>query len=603
MNIIKASMLILFVVQGFNLEQAKRPISQEKKSFIQKNVSRNVVLSSNLSNYVDNNFHVKLIQPDSASQVTSFTPTFVWHPVKGRKQIEYRLLIAKIDGRIIFDKWIGSDTSCTISTPNAMEDLNPYYWTVYASSGDQQAQSPVWSFWVDQEKVTDLAVQNIVLEQKKSQWKPGEEIKIVATVQNSGPINAEGCYVTLYSGNINRNYFNYAAHRKTIALDTVFISALPLNMPQSITLSARLPSGFNHLFIRIDPTPGQKDVIYSNNFSEGIKIQTEDRRLALKCLCLIYPNYVDPESGEKRLTESDLNTLHQNIIASQRYFWDHTHIIQIHFDTLLVDRLLSIKNFTYQNDQWGFYLSPAQINQDLRRRNISKGEYDFVFVYYSWWNSKSFWSGYSGYSFNKARLFNQKFPFLAQPVTIGQIEDEKTAVHELLHLIDELYEENGEPQFHSPHHRVLYTTFEKDEDYYDWILETWPTDRWFNLKIGQIIPQQDAFWSLEPFKRDLKPKMPILSQNYPNPFNKMTAIVYRIPQPNSPPMSIKIKLVICDLFGNPVRTLVDHLQNPGTYRVYWDGKDQQGNTVSSSIYLYELTAGEQRQVKKLLFIQ
>ncbi len=603
MNILKAITLTLFAAQSLILDQAKDPTIGADNFIMQSNAIDNVKLRSTSSNRADSDLRVKLIQPDSASQVTSFTPTFVWHSVKTNGPIEYRLLIAKIDGRVIFDKWIGADTSQTIASPNTFEDLNPYYWTVYASSGDWQVQSSIWSFWIDQNKVTDLAAQNLVLEQEKSQWKPGEEIKITATVQNSGPIVAEGCYVILYSGNTNRNYFNYAAHRKTIALDTVFIQSLPLNKPQTITLSTRLPSGFNHFFIRIDPDPGLKDVLYSNNFNEGIKIQTENRLLALKCLCLIYPNYLDPESGEKKLIDSDLNVLQQNITAFQRYFWDHTHIIQIQVDTLVIDRMLSVKNFTYQNDQMGFYLSPLQINQDLKRRSIAKKDYDFVYVYYSWWNTKSTWSGYSGYTFKEASLFKQKVPFLAQPVVTGQVDDEKTAIHELLHLFDNIYEANGERRFYSPHHRMLYSTFDRNEEFYEWMLETWPTDRWFDLKIGQIIPRQEAIWSLDPFKKDIESKALILSQNYPNPFNKITAITYRIPTSASRSGSNKVRLVIYDLWGNRIRTIVDYKQNPGTFRVYWDGKDQQGNVVSSGIYFYALTADEQRQVKKLLFIR
>jgi hypothetical protein len=556
-----------------------------------------------LSNQIENNSHIKLIQPDSASQVNTFTPTFTWRAVKAKRLVEYRLLIAKIDGKIIFDQWVGQDTSYTISAANYFEDLNPYYWTIYASYDDRQVQSPVWSFWVDQDVVTDLTVSNIVLEQEKSSWNPGDEVKIAVIVQNSGPINAEGCIVTLYNGNINQNYFNYAALRKTIALDTVFIPALKMNDPQTITLRARLPYGLNHFFVRIDPAAGMKDVIYSNNFSKGITIQTEDRLLSIKCLFIIYKNYFDPEAGEKRLNENDLDTLNNNIINLQRYFWDHTNIIQFQVDTLLFDRMLTDKNFTYQDNQWGYFLSPVEVNADLVWRNINESGYDLVFVYYSWWNSKSSWSGYSGYTLKDAKLFNGKLPFLAQPVTTGHIENEKTAIHEFLHLLENQYEENGEHQFYSPHHRVLYTTFDKDEDYFDWILETWPTNKWFNLKIGQTVSRNDVTWMFEPTKISDEPKRLILSQNYPNPFNKITTIIYKVPQFNLSSTGVRVRLVIYDLLGNQVRTLVNTIQKPGTFRVYWDGKNQKGHIISSGIYFYEIKANEQRQVKKLLYIR
>jgi len=561
------------------------------------------LILSVLSNQIDYHSSVQLIQPDSASQVTTFTPTFVWHAIKSASLVEYRLLIAKIDGKIIFDQWIGSDTSYTITSPNDFEDLTPYYWTIYASFNNQQVQSPVWSFWVDRDIVTDLTITDIDLVEDKKDWNPGDEVKIKAVIQNSGPINAEGCFVTLYSGNINRNYFHFSAYRKTIALDTVFVSKLNMNDPQSIILTGRLPYGFNHFFVGVDPIPGLKDVIYSNNFLQGIKIQTENRVLRLNGLFIIYKNYLDPKSGEKILDQNDLNQLYQNITNFQRYFWDHTHILQINVDTLLIDRLLSDDNFTFQDDQWGYFLSPDEVSTDLMQLNITELDYDFVFVYYSWWNSSLSWSGYSGYTLKDHKLLNKRISFLAQPVMVGQTENEKIAIHEFLHLLDYLFEENGEPQFYSPHHRTLYTTFDKNEDYYDWILETWQTNKWFNLKKGQFIPRKDVAWQFESTEISLSPKMLILSQNYPNPFNKITTIIYKIPQHTTPSPEIHVKLFIYDILGNRIRALVNKMQQPGTYRTYWDGKDQQGNEIASGIYLYELKAGYQRQVKKLLYIR
>lgn len=555
------------------------------------------------SEQIDNQSPIQLIQPDSASQVSTFMPTFTWYAIKADTSIEYRLLIAKIDGKIIYDEWVGSDTNHTVSSPDIFEDLNPYYWSVYAYSGDQQVQSPLWVFWVDQEVVTDLTISNIVLEEGKSNWNPGDEVKIRATIQNSGPANAEGCFVTLYSGNINRNYFNYAAHRKTIALDTVFVPTLKMNYPQSVTLSARLPSGFNHFFVRIDPVPGMKDVIYSNNYTSGIKIQTEDRVLSLNGLFIIYTKYLDPEVGEKRLDEKDIDKLQENISNFQHYFWDHTHIIQIHVDTLIIERMLSDKDFTYQDNKWGYFLAPTEVNIDLIQRNITEIDYDFIFVYYSWWNSKSSWSGYSGYTLKDAKFLNKKLPFLAQPVTAGNIEDAKTAIHEFIHLLDILYDISGERQFYSPHHRALYTTLDSNEDYFEWILETWQADKWFDLNIGQIVNRKDMIWATTQTEIFNESPRLILSQNYPNPFNRITTIIYKVPQLNSASATVKVKLVIYDILGSQIRTLVNTNKKPGTYRVYWDGKDRSGKQVGSGIYFYELKAGNQRQVKKLLYLQ
>jgi len=546
---------------------------------------------------------VRLIHPAHETQISTFTPTFSWHAIQADDPVEYRLIIAKPDGKIVFDEWIGQDTSYTIPISNKLEDLTPYYWTIYASYSDNQIQSLVWSFWIDQNIVTDLTVSDINLINEKQDWNTGDQIKIKVTVQNAGPVDAESCYITLYSGNINRNYWDYSAHRKTIALDTVLADVLKINEPKSVILTARLPYGFNHLFIHVDPGTGLKDIIDSNNYLGGIKIQTEDRVLNLNGLIMIYKNYADPEFGEKRLEPQDLNQLYQNINNFQRYFWDHTLILQISVDTLSINRLLTDDNFTYQDDRWGYFLSPEEVKFDLEQRNVKELSYDFIFVYYSWWNSTSSWSAYSGYTFRDFEFFDKEISFLAQPLLKEQIGNEKIIIHEFFHLLEHLFKKNGESKFYSPHHRTLYTTFEKDEEYFDWILETWPTVKWFNLKQGQLINREEMDQVVRSNINFHLPETLILSQNYPNPFNKITDINYKIPQFAPSTKEVKVTLIIYDVLGNQIRTLVNEFQEKGTYRIYWDGHDQAGREVASGIYFYVLRAGKQRQVKKLIYIQ
>lgn len=78
----------------------------------------------------------------------------------------------------------------------------------------------------------------------------------------------------------------------------------------------------------------------------------------------------------------------------------------------------------------------------------------------------------------------------------------------------------------------------------------------------------------------------ILHQNYPNPFNPETTIEYQLPQPS------QVKVVIYNLAGQSVRTLIDAPQAAGRFRLNWDGKDEAGNSVTSGVYLYELQAND-----------
>ena len=88
-----------------------------------------------------------------------------------------------------------------------------------------------------------------------------------------------------------------------------------------------------------------------------------------------------------------------------------------------------------------------------------------------------------------------------------------------------------------------------------------------------------------------------LSQNYPNPFNPTTVLEFEIAR------SAKASLKIYNILGQLVRVLVDEEKTPGTYTVYWDGNDKNGQPVSSGIYFYKFEAGDFTGVKKMVLIK
>lgn len=85
--------------------------------------------------------------------------------------------------------------------------------------------------------------------------------------------------------------------------------------------------------------------------------------------------------------------------------------------------------------------------------------------------------------------------------------------------------------------------------------------------------------------------------NYPNPFNPTTLIGYTLATDS------RVKLTVFNLLGQEVRTLVDEYQHSGPKSVWWDGKDENGNQVSSGIYLYQIRVGESTQTKKMVLVR
>ena len=104
---------------------------------------------------------------------------------------------------------------------------------------------------------------------------------------------------------------------------------------------------------------------------------------------------------------------------------------------------------------------------------------------------------------------------------------------------------------------------------------------------------------LEQLLAALTPKKTALLPNYPNPFNPETWIPYQLAKP----AEVSVSIYAAD--GKLIRTLVLGHQVVGTYHsrsraVYWDGKNEIGESVASGVYFYTLTAGDFSATKKML---
>ena len=89
-----------------------------------------------------------------------------------------------------------------------------------------------------------------------------------------------------------------------------------------------------------------------------------------------------------------------------------------------------------------------------------------------------------------------------------------------------------------------------------------------------------------------------LSQNYPNPFNPSTNINYQLKELSS------VSLEIFNIVGQKIKVLLDNLvQNPGQYRISWDGTNQIGNRVATGVYIYRLRANAFVSSKKMILLK
>jgi len=96
---------------------------------------------------------------------------------------------------------------------------------------------------------------------------------------------------------------------------------------------------------------------------------------------------------------------------------------------------------------------------------------------------------------------------------------------------------------------------------------------------------------------ELLPEVFSLHQNYPNPFNPVTKLRYDLPENGL------VTIIIYDMLGRQVKTLINQTQDAGYRSVIWDATNDYGKPVSAGIYLYQIQAGEYMQTKKMVLLK
>jgi hypothetical protein len=104
---------------------------------------------------------------------------------------------------------------------------------------------------------------------------------------------------------------------------------------------------------------------------------------------------------------------------------------------------------------------------------------------------------------------------------------------------------------------------------------------WYSLNVSLAIP----------------PKPTTLYQNYPNPFNPSTNIAFYLASPAN------VSLVIYDVKGSVVRTLMGGAKPAGRHAAVWDGRNDGGRQTASGVYYYRLAAGKAAFTKKLVILR
>ena len=106
----------------------------------------------------------------------------------------------------------------------------------------------------------------------------------------------------------------------------------------------------------------------------------------------------------------------------------------------------------------------------------------------------------------------------------------------------------------------------------------------YRRPLGELI-------GIQPISNEI-PNQFSLSQNYPNPFNPNSKIKFQISKLS------EAKLIVFDVLGQEVETLVNEHLKPGIYEVDFDGSN-----FASGVYFYKLIATDFVETKKMILIK
>lgn len=89
-----------------------------------------------------------------------------------------------------------------------------------------------------------------------------------------------------------------------------------------------------------------------------------------------------------------------------------------------------------------------------------------------------------------------------------------------------------------------------------------------------------------------------LGNSYPNPFNLSTYIPFTVGSKSG-----NVRLVIYNLLGQKIRTLVNGNMSSGQHEIVWNGKNDSGEIVNSGIYLVRLSSANRTLLGKIVLLK
>ncbi len=131
-------------------------------------------------------------------------------------------------------------------------------------------------------------------------------------------------------------------------------------------------------------------------------------------------------------------------------------------------------------------------------------------------------------------------------------------------------------------------------NYYNAVIETGVPmfTNFGNSSIEEMIAEEDADGNVLSIESIIELYDFVLYEPYPNPFNPVTAINYDLPE------EAHVSLIVYDILGKNVQTLVNHSQSAGSYSLDW-----QADVIPSGVYFVRMLASNKSFTQKVMVLK
>ena len=510
-----------------------------------------------------------LFNPDNGSMVTVLTPTFHWEvPIdpddqRSRSITSYDLYLG-FDSSFTAVEPISVDTNQYIPVDNLAED-QLYYWKVVAFDDDGGSTiSSIWSFWTNS--------------------------------QNSIP-----------------SYFHVISPISGVDVDTIF---------PTFTWHPSIDEDLNDMvvyYLYLGESIEDIEQVYT-----GIVPWITDTTFTLIEITTdnttYYWNVVATDlSGATRENEGSFQTFNVNLGN------DNPSVVElISPDSVIVLTLTPEFHWTesidpdpndlifyhvkWMRDGWFYDSTTVDTNYTMIPNPlIDNSQYT--------WEVFTFDQNAGSSTSEEATFWTDLYPEAPFPFTTVYPEDNAEG---LPNQVEFVWNQTTDPDPLSYlSYRLTYAIDWVDSSTYSYALAYWDT----SIVIG-LEDNTEYYWTVEAIDDDQmvtasnngeayrfvvgtlgtedEVKIPVefaLHQNYPNPFNPITTIQYDLPEASI------VQIVIFDLLGRQVTTLINHVEEPGYKQVIWDATNKQGQPVGAGVYFYKIQAGDFHQTMKMVLLK